>query len=74
MNNSTQRIDNMTDANLLYATFLTWVLTVLGYISVVLPLLQAASFILAIIVSGITIYKFIKEKRTKHRNRYNGKF
>lgn len=42
-----------------------WALTIIGFVAKVLPLIQLLSLVLAIIVSCITIYKFIEQKSSK---------
>lgn len=44
-----------------------WVLTIIGFVAKILPLVQLLSLLLAIAVSCITIYKFIKKQQEEDK-------
>jgi hypothetical protein len=48
--------------NYLLTDIAVWALTIIGFIAKILPVIQLIALLLAITVSCITIYKFIKGK------------
>lgn len=52
----------MTNQQIIWATIATWAFKIIAWLIKLIPLLQSVSLILAIIVSVITIYKWLETK------------
>jgi len=55
-------INKRKDMREIYLNIGTWMLYIIGALETIMPLLQATSFILAITISCITLYRILKNK------------